>query len=370
MAVVVDNGTGMIKAGFSGDDAPRVVFPSVVGMPQPQDAMVRTGVNDHSVGYEARDRPDIWIPKYPIKHGIVTNWDDVEKVWQHTFDTELRVDPAEYPIFLTEVPLNPKSNREKMTQVMFEHFGPPGFYVALPGVLSVYASGRIGGLVLGSGDGVTHAMSVSDGYMVSNSIRRLNFGGRELTDYLLESLIHRGCHFSTPAERVVAENIKEKLCYVALDYDQEMVTSAAASSQDKSYELPDGQILAIKNECFQCPEALFQPSFLGMPSAGIHETANDSIKACESCIRSDLYANVVLAGGSTMFPGIVDRIQKEITALAPNTMKIKIIAPPERKYSVWIGGSILASLSTFQQMWISKPEYEESGPSIVHRKCF
>lgn len=121
---------------------------------------------------------------------------------------------------------------------------------------------------------------------------------------------------------------------------------------------------------FRCPEALFQPSFLGMEACGIHETTYNSIMKCDVDIRKDLYANTVLSGGTTMYPGIADRMQKEITALAPSTMKIKIIAPPERKYSVWIGGSILASLSTFQQMWISKQEYDESGPSIVHRKCF
>uniref|UniRef100_A0A6I8NU28 Actin alpha cardiac muscle 1 n=1 Tax=Ornithorhynchus anatinus TaxID=9258 RepID=A0A6I8NU28_ORNAN len=108
----------------------------------------------------------------------------------------------------------------------------------------------------------------------------------------------------------------------------------------------------------------------GMESAGIHETTYNSIMKCDIDIRKDLYANNVLSGGTTMYPGIADRMQKEITALAPSTMKIKIIAPPERKYSVWIGGSILASLSTFQQMWITKQEYDEAGPSIVHRKCF
>ena len=151
------------------------------------------------------------------------------------------------------------------------------------------------------------------------------------------------------------------MCFVASDFEQIMASAAPSSALEKTYKLPDGQLITLGNERFRCPEALFQPSFLGMESAGIHETTYNSIMKCDVDIRKDLYGNTVLSGGSTMFPGIADRMQKELTALAPSTMKIKIIAPPERKYSVWIGGSILASLSTFQQMWISKEEYDESG---------
>ena len=369
LPIVIDNGSGMCKAGFASEDAPRAVFPCIVGRPKHPDVMVGMEQHDSYVGDAALVRRGVLSIRYPIEHGIVTNWDDMEKIWHHTFYNELRVDPDEHPVLLTEAPLNPKANRERMTQLMFENFGVPAMYVSIQAILYLYSAGRTTGCIFDSGDGVSHIVPVYDGYCLPHAVSRIDIAGRDLTDYMGKILTERGYSFFTTAEREIVREIKEEIAYVALDFDAEMQKSVDSSAVDTFYTLPDEQVITIGSERFRCPEVLFQPSLIGKECAGIHQQTFDTIMKCDIDLRKDLFSNIVMSGGTTMYKGLAERMTKELNAITPAGMSVRVIAPPERKYSVWIGGSILTSLNTFQENWVTKDEYDESGPSIVHRKC-
>ena len=293
------------------------------------------------------------------------------QIWNYIFHHELHVASEDYPVLMTQTAFNPKPKREKMTEIMFEAFNTPAFYVGIQGVLSLLASGRTTGIVVESGDEVTQIVPSFESYGLHHASLHLDLGGSDLNNYLMKILTKKNYYFTTAAQYDIVRDIKEKLCYVAPDFEQEIHKAASTSSSvEKDFKLPDGQTITIGGDRFHCPEALFQPSFVGIESAGIHELCYDSINKCDVDIRKDLYANIALSGGSTMFSGFSDRLQKEITQMAPSAMKVKVIAAPDRKYSAWIGGSCLAATRTFPLMCISKQEYDESGPVIVHQKCF
>jgi len=365
-AVVMDNGTGLVKGGMAGDDAPRCVFPSLVGRPKNESVMMGMGQKDAYVGDEAQAKRGVLVLKYPLENGVVNNWDDMERIWHHAFYNELRCSPEDQPVLLTEAPLNPKLNREKMVSIMFESFGVPATFVSIQAVLSLYASGRTTGIVMDSGDGVSHTVPIYEGYALPHAVLRLNLAGRNLTEWMAKLLAGTGCQFTTSAEKEIVRDIKEKTSYVAIDFDQDQ----ASAPQTKEYELPDGKVITLGHERSKCPEALFQPDLIGIEGDGISRLTEASIAACDIDIRKDLHGNIILSGGTSLFPNLETRMQRDIDEVTPQSVQTRIIAPPERKYSVWIGGSILSSLSTFRQMWISRADFEECGAGVVHKKCF
>ncbi|GAM26799.1 hypothetical protein SAMD00019534_099740 [Acytostelium subglobosum LB1] len=363
--LVIDNGSGVVKAGFAGEDKPRCVFPSIIGYPLFNSVMKGMGKEKY-IGDEAQAKRGVLSIKYPIEHGIVTNWADMETLWEYTFMNELRVDPSKHPVLLTEAPLNPKANREKMLEIMFESFQVPALYIAIQAVLSLYASGRTTGTVLDCGDGVCHTVPIYEGFCISHNVKRLDIGGRDITEYMIRLLTERGYAFTSTAEREIVRDIKEKTSFVALDFADSMQKDE--NSLLTHYTMPDKQVLSIGNERFRCTEALFDPSLLGMDVNGVQHLLHNTIMGCDIDIRKDLYSNIVISGGSTMSPGFEQRLEKELKHLS--TMPVKISAPAERNYSVWCGGSVLGDLKSFPGQWITKHEYQEYGRSIVHKKCY
>ena len=368
--IIIDNGSGYCKAGFSGEEGPRAVFPAIVGRPKNPGIMVGAEKKDFFVGLQAEEKRGILHLAYPIEHGIVTDWNDMEKIWDHTFTNELRVTPEEHNVMLTEAPMNPKHNREKMAEIMFETFNVQGLYIANQAVLSLNSAGKSTGIVCDSGDGVTSMVPIYNGYSLPHYVLRMNLAGREITDQLIKILDEVNVSLTTSGEKEIAKDIKEKVCYIALDPETEIY-----EVKEMSYKMPDDTVIKVKDQRFRAPEILFHPEQYYKRTynlGGIAQICFDSINKSDIDIRKDLYECIVLSGGTTMLSGLPERFTKEIKALAPESMKnnVRVIAVPERKYSVWIGGSILSSSPTFGCMWITKEEYNENHGCVVHRKCF
>jgi len=276
-------------------------------------------------------------------------------------------------VLLTEAPLNPKKNREKAAELFFETFSVPALFISIQAVLSLYASGRTTGIVLDSGDGVTHSVPIYEGFAIPQAMRRIDIGGRDITEHLQMLLRKSGYYFYTSSEFEVVRSIKETCCYVAFDpnKEEELLESEKTNKpQTHKFKLPDDNIIEVGPERFRGPEILFHPELIGEEYSGVHQIIVQSVQKTDIDLRKTLYSNIVLSGGSTLFPGFGDRLLNEVKGCAPKDIKIKISAPPERKYSTWMGGSILASLTTFKKMWVSSEEYEEDGASVIFRKCF
>ncbi|KFY02140.1 hypothetical protein O988_02345 [Pseudogymnoascus sp. VKM F-3808] len=368
--IVLDNGSGTIRAGFAGEDLPKCYFPSFVGRPKHLRVLAGALEGDVFIGKRAEELRGLLKIRYPLEHGIVTDWDDMVKIWEWVYGDGLKTLSEDHPVLLTEPPLNPRSNRDTAAQILFETFNVPALHTSIQAVLSLYASGRTTGIVLDSGDGVSHAVPVYEGFAMPSAIRRIDVAGRDVTEHM-QMLLRKGGHvFHTSAEKEVVRQIKEKLSYVSLDPKDEERGWGVRKTTDSmmvDYVLPDGNKLKVGAERFRAPEILFNPEIIGLEYPGVHQIVVDSINRTDLDLRKSLFGNIVLSGGTTMTKGFGDRLLFEVQRLAVKDMRIKIFAPPERKYSTWIGGSILAGLSTFRKMWVSINDWHEN-PDIIHTK--
>jgi len=381
--VVCDNGTGFVKCGFAGANFPTAIFPSLVGRPvlRAEEKVENVQLKDIMVGDEASLLRAMLQITYPLDNGIIRNWDDMLYVWDYTFNEKLKTNPKECKIMLTEAPMNPQQNRKKMLEVMFEHYGFKSVYIAIQAVLTLYAQGLLTGVVVDSGDGVTHIVPVFEGFSLPHLTRRLDVAGRDVTRYLIKLLLLRGYAFNRTADFETVRQIKEKLCYVGYDLELEKRLAFETTVLVETYTLPDGRVIRVGGERFEAPEVLFEPHLIDVEGPGMGEMLFDCINKADVDTRTEFYNHIVLSGGSTMYPGLPSRLEKEIrkfyaTKVAKGNkdsiakFKCRIEDPPRRKHMVFLGGAVLAEIMKDKDhFWMNKSEYDEQGDQIL-RKCF
>jgi len=370
-ATIIDNGTGNIKAGLTGDDAPRSIFSTVVGRPKMPGLLVGLDQKDVYIGDEVKEKKGVLKLEYPIDRGIIKDWDNMEKIWHYTITSEIKSSPEEQAILMTEPPLNPKENRERIARIMFENFNVPCLYLGVQTILSLYASGRTTGLIMDIGEGMTNIAPIYEGFSIPFAVSRIPLAGKDLTAFLQDALRKKGYSFTASDELEWVQWLKERVCQVAPDYDIVLKEAEKSKAIEKKETLPDlNTVVTVGVERYQVPEILFNPTLAGKDMFGIHQFAAGAIERCEQEVKKELYKSIILSGGTTMLPNLGNRLKTEISKLVPAKTEVSVLAPAERKYSAWIGGSIVASLSTFSSMYISKNDYNEVGPEIVHRKCY
>ena len=349
--------------------------------------------------------------------GLLEDWDVVEALWNHTLKKRLVVQPDEHPVLLGEPVHTTREGREKMVELLFEKHNPPAIFLAKNPVLTSFASGRATSLVIDCGGSGTTVAAVHDGYAMQKAVTRSPLGGDAITDIVLKYLEKNkgvpvrpryeftrkpkgdGESFTVTdvdcpntsagyrlfKQREIAADLKENVCRLSDSmYSEEDNTNIPAVS----YELPDGNTIEVGHERFKIPELLFQPHLLpsldlgddapdlkmadGSPLRGLPALILENINKCDVDVRKDLFGGMLLAGGGSLFGSLRERLEAELHDAAPTNVRVKVTASAntiERKFSTWLGGSILASLGSFQQMWMSKQEYEEYGVAIIHRKC-
>lgn len=380
--IVLDQGTGFVKIGYAGSNFPEHTFPSIVGRPilrAEERALSDVEIKDIMCGDEASQVRSALQLSYPMENGIIKNWEDMEHLWDYSFFERLQKDTTGQKVLLTEPPMNPLKNREKMVEVMFEKYQFGGVYVAIQAVLALYAQGLSSGVVVDSGDGVTHIIPVYESVVLNHLTKRLDVAGRDVTRHLIDLLSRRGYAFNRTADFETVRQIKEKLCYVSYDLELDSRLARETTTLVENYELPDGRVIKVGSERFEAPECLFQPSLVDVEQVGIGELLFNTVQSADVDIRSTLYKSIVLSGGSSMYPGLPSRLEKEIKQLwlsrvlngdatRLDKFKVRIEDPPRRRHMVFIGGAVLANIMADKDhMWISKQEWEEYGPQILSK---
>ena len=362
LTVVLDIGQFATKCGFAGEDNPSLVFFTIVGKTKYQQIdFDYNGIrkDEYFIGDEIQSL-GLYKIFYPIEKGIIQDWGYFEKIIDYIF-YNLRVDPSLVNTLFATHPLFPRKDLEKLFELFLEQYQCTAFYPVLDSMLTLYSGGFQTGLIVEIGDSITRIVPIYEGYKLDHAIKYLEIGGRTLTRYMEKILGEIGYSADSSIRRELVRALKEKACFVSLDYKEDL---KRVEQYHKPYSLPDGSTIILSKERFQVPELLFNPS-LELEETSLPKAILDVIEMCDLDIRPKLLNNIFLSGGSSMFPNIKSRIYQELEVeLAKRKRKnqtIKIIAPRERVFSVWVGGSVLAMIPEFFKNWITRAQYFREG---------
>lgn len=366
-AIIQDSGSEFTKIGFSGEDEPLSTFHSIIGRPNFQE-LVAAESKEYYIGNDAYKNRGLLSFAYPIKRGTIEQWDDFCKLQRYGFENELRVDPSEYPVHITEPIQAPKKQRIDLLKYFFEELDAPLFYISNQALQSVYATGNTTGLAIECGDGVTQIVPVSNGFTLKHASCKIELAGRDVTEFLMDTIYLGNYHISDHAMYEIVREMKESVGKVAKDYDVEQKAYQGKDGISESYKQPDGHVYEVKHQAIMASELLFKPTLDCRDIPGQHWFANDCINKADIDLRPELCSLINFSGGGSMQNGFTERFQQELQSLVPDDCTVNVNAPDDRKNLCWLGGSVLTSLSSFESMWITKQEYEEFGESILQKK--
>lgn len=371
--VVIDVGTGYTKAGLADKRSPEIVFPSTIGSPKYASSMSRRGshLKDVYVGEDATNMRGVLRLEWPVKRGIVENWETWETLIRHTFQERLSLDPSTHPVLLAEATFAPNKNREKKAEILFETFDVPSLYVENEASLVLQAANIANGLVIDSGEGITQIVPLQHGLALQRAMTNFRIAGQDINRYLNRLLGGQGIYLDSSAGQEIVRDIKHKLSYLAVDFEKELEkTKKFPSEFEKEYVLPDGQTITLSEERFRAPEIFYKPHLISSERTPLSQAAFDVILDCDIDLRPQLYKNIIISGGTSLLSNFSERLRKEVTALAPDEMKarINVHEVPNREYGVWIGGATLASKDLFQQRTITQATWRKEGVNALYRQ--
>lgn len=359
--IVIDNGTGIIKGGLSGDEAPRSIFPNLVGKPKNEAIVVGGDNRECYIGNSVNEKKGVLSVSCPIEHGIITDWQDMIKVWHYAFFSELLVECAEQPILITKTPNSPEEADFKITEIMFEYFNAPAIFFTPTNVLSLFATGRKSGLVIDSGHDVTNVLPVFEGYPIQENIETELYGGKAITDSL--RLIYEDRDPLVKGNFDQIQYLKEKFSSVP----EKGSNGFKGTASNEIFALPDGQKVKLGEELQRIPDQMFNPVEDGFCTRSVQEMVCSSINKCDEVLHNELYQNILITGGNSLTTGYTNRLQSELSKSTNNQSSVDV--RKERLYLTWIGASLLSSLSTFHELCIHRDDYNRYGADVVKRKC-